>query len=141
MADDTARSHVAAGKAKPLGSYPHVRMVGEFAFVSGTSSRRPDNSIAGASIDEAGEKSLDIRIQTAAVLNNISDILAGIGAGLDDVVDVTTFLVSMDDFPGYNETYGTFFGPDGPSRTTVAVYQLPHPDLLIEIKAIACLAQ
>jgi 2-aminomuconate deaminase len=43
----------------------------------------------------------------------------------------------MNDFAGYNEVYGEFFGYDGPTRTTVAVHQLPHPHLLIEIKAMA----
>jgi 2-aminomuconate deaminase len=43
----------------------------------------------------------------------------------------------MRDFDAYNEVYGEFFGFDGPARTTVAVHQLPHPDLLIEIKAVA----
>jgi 2-aminomuconate deaminase len=45
----------------------------------------------------------------------------------------------MKDFGGYNAVYGEYFGYDGPSRTTVAVHQLPHPNLLIEIKAIAYL--
>lgn len=53
------------------------------------------------------------------------------------MVDVTTFLVNMNDFGGYNTTYGEFFDFDGPTRTTVAVHQLPHPHLLIEIKAMA----
>ena len=43
----------------------------------------------------------------------------------------------MNDFGGYNEVYGEFFGHDGPARTTVAVHQLPHPHLRIEIKAVA----
>jgi len=33
--------------------------------------------------------------------------------------------------------YGTYFSSDGPARTTVAVHQLPHPQLLIEIRALA----
>ena len=43
----------------------------------------------------------------------------------------------MNDFAGYNEVYGEYFGYDGPARTTVAVHQLPHPHLLIEIRAMA----
>ena len=44
----------------------------------------------------------------------------------------------MDDFDGYNEVYGEHFQADsGPARTTVAVHQLPHPHLVIEIKAVA----
>ena len=39
---------VVAGKAKPLGKYPHVRRAGDFLIVSGTSARRADNTVAGA---------------------------------------------------------------------------------------------
>ena len=43
----------------------------------------------------------------------------------------------MNDFGGYNETYARYFDESGPTRTTVAVHQLPHPHLLIEISGIA----
>lgn len=128
---------VIPGKAVPRGRFPHIRRAGDFLFVSGTSSRRADNSIAGAEVDEFGATTLDIRAQTRAVIENIADILAGAGASLSDVVEISTFLVNMNDFAGYNAVYGEFFGFDGPARTTVAVHQLPHPHLLIEIKAVA----
>jgi len=130
-------SRVVAGKAKPRGKYPHVKRAGDFLIVSGTSSRRADNSIAGAEVDEFGTTHLDIRVQTTAVLENIGDILREVGAQLSDVVEVTTYLVNMNDFAGYNDVYGEYFGHDGPARTTVAVHQLPHPHLLIEIRAVA----
>jgi len=123
----TADSGVLAGKARPRGAFPHFRRAGDLIFVSGTSARRADDSIAGD----------DIRTQTRSVIENIRDILAAAGASLADVVEVSTFLVSMDDFGGYNEVYGEFFGYQGPARTTVAVAALPHPQLLIEIKAVA----
>ncbi|MFJ3055464.1 RidA family protein [Herbaspirillum sp. NPDC087042] len=126
-----------AGKAQPRGKFPHLKRAGDFLFVSGTSSRRPDNSIAGASADAMGATDLDIRAQTRAVIENIRDILASVGADLGDVVEISSFLVNMNDFAGYNEVYGDYFDVDGPTRTTVAVHQLPHPHLLIEIKAIA----
>jgi 2-aminomuconate deaminase len=130
-------SKVIDGKAKPRGKYPHVKRAGDFLFVSGTSARRADNTIAGAEVDEFGTTHLDIRAQTQAVLNNVRDILGTVGAELEDVVEVTTYLVNMNDFAGYNEVYGRSFGYDGPARTTVAVHQLPHPHLLIEIRALA----
>ncbi len=130
---------VVPGKATPRGRFPHVKVAGGFAFVSGTSSRRPDNSIAGASVDAMGTVELDIRVQTRAVLENIRDVLGAVGAGLEDLVSVTTYLVSMNEFGGYNEIYGEFFDESGPSRTTVAVHQLPHPQLLIEIQAVAAI--
>jgi 2-aminomuconate deaminase len=125
------------GKAKPRGKYPHVKRAGDFLIVSGTSSRRSDNTIAGAEVDEFGTTNLDIREQTKAVIENLRDILRSVGADLEDVVEVTTYLVSMNDFAGYNEVYGRYVNSDGPARTTVAVHQLPHPHLLIEIRAVA----
>ncbi len=130
-------SRVVEGKAGPLGKYPHVKRAGDFLFVSGTSARRADNTIAGAEVDSLGTIQLDIRAQTRAVIENIRDILQTAGAQLKDVVEITTYLVNMNDFGGYNEVYGEFFGYDGPARTTVAVHQLPHPHLLVEITASA----
>jgi len=135
--DASAQSAVVAGKAKPRGTFPHFRRAGDFIFVSGTSSRRADDSIAGAGLDASGRPLLDIRVQTRAVLENIRDILAGAGAALSDVVEVSTYLVNMADFGAYNEIYSEFFGYQGPARTTVAVASLPHPQLLIEVRAVA----
>ena len=130
-------SKVVDGKAKPRGKYPHVKRAGDFLFVSGTSARRADNSIAGAEVDELGTTNLDIRKQTQAVIKNLDDILLSVGAQRKDIVQLTTYLVNMNDFAGYNEEYGNHFGSDGPARTTVAVHQLPHPHLLIEIQVVA----
>ncbi|MGD0428552.1 MAG: RidA family protein [Candidatus Acidiferrales bacterium] len=130
-------SKVVPGKAQPRGKFPHVKRAGDYLFVSGTSSRRADNTIAGAEADALGATQLDIRAQTRAVIHNISDILAGVGASLSDLVEVSSYLVNMNDFAGYNEVYNEYFNENGPARTTVAVHQLPHPHLLIEIKAIA----
>ena len=123
--------------AKPRGKYPHVKRAGDFLFVSGISSRRPDNTFEGASSDAMGATTLDIRAQTRAVIENIAKILQSVGAGLEDLVQVTCYLVNMNDFKGYNEVYGEFFSHGGPTRTTVAVHQLPHPHILIEINAVA----
>jgi len=130
-------SKVIEGKARPRGKYPHIKRAGDFLFVSGTSARRADDTVAGAEIDERGTAHLDIRIQAKAVLENVREILASAGAQLEDVVEVTTYLVNMSDFAGYNEVYGEYFTDNGPARTTVAVHQLPHPHLLIEIRAMA----
>lgn len=136
-----SRATTVPGQAKPRGRFPHVKVAGGCAYVSGTSSRLPDNTIAGAEVDEMGTTTLDIRVQTRTVLENIRDILAEVGAELTDLVTVTAYLVSMNDFGGYNEVYAEFFDEDGPARTTVAVHQLPHPHLLIEISAIAHLEE
>src|ERR1700691_6046565 len=94
-------SKVVEGKAVPRGKYPHVKRAGDFLFVSGTSARRADNSIAGAEVDEFGTTHLDIRVQTKAVIENVRDILKSEGAQLEDIVEVTSYLVSMNDYAGY----------------------------------------
>ena len=128
---------VVAGKAKPRGRFPHVKRAGDFLYVSGTSSRLPDNTFAGVAVDEMGVTALDIRAQTRAVIENIGDILKRAGADLGDLVETQVFLVNMNDFGGYNAVYAEYFDESGPARTTVAVHQLPHPHLLIEIKETA----
>jgi 2-aminomuconate deaminase len=130
-------SKIVAGKTTPRGRFPHIKRAGDYLFVSGTSSRRANNSIAGAEVDAGGAVQLDISVQTRAVIENIRDILASMGADLRDLVEICTYLVNMNDFTGYNRVYAEYFDEEGPARTTVAVRELPHPHLLIEMKAIA----
>ena len=71
------------GKATPRGAYPHIKRVGDYLYLSGTSARKPDNTIAGAQkVDAMGTMRLDIKEQTAAVLDNIKYYLRAEGAGL-----------------------------------------------------------
>jgi 2-aminomuconate deaminase len=132
----SSQSHLVPGKAKPRGRFPHAKRAGDLIYVSGTSSRRADETFAGVDVVD-GVTVLDISAQTRAVIENIRDILADAGATLHDLVQVTTYLVDMTDFAAYNEVYAEFFTESGPTRTTVAVRELPHPDLLIEIQAVA----
>ncbi|WP_169797856.1 RidA family protein, partial [Streptomyces neyagawaensis] len=78
---NTAR--VVDGQATPRGRFPHVKVVGDLVFVSGTSSRRPDNTFAGAEADALGTTTLDIRAQTRAVIENLRAILRSVGADLE----------------------------------------------------------
>jgi 2-aminomuconate deaminase len=122
-------AYILGQRAQALAHYPHMRRAGGMLYVSGISSRRPDNSVAGAD---------DIRAQTQAVIENIKAVLGAAGADLSHVVSITTYLVNMEDYSGYNEVYNQYFtAASGPARTTVAVAQLPGPQLLIEMTAIA----
>ena len=132
------QQYVLKGEAKVMvGNEEYHAKAGDFIYISGTSSRRPDNSIEGASTDANGRVQMDIRIQTRAVIENIADILASMDAALSDLLELSCFLVDMEDFDGFNEVYAEYFDETGPTRTTVAVAQLPHPHLAIEIKAVA----
>jgi 2-iminobutanoate/2-iminopropanoate deaminase len=78
----------------------------------------------------------DAGAQTSKAIENIGLILQDGGFELTDVVYVTTFLVSLDDFDAYDRAYADAFGSHRPARATVRA-ELNSPDLLVEIQAIA----
>ncbi|MBM65629.1 MAG: 2-aminomuconate deaminase [Myxococcales bacterium] len=140
QAGTTTEAYIFPDRPGALAHYPHARRVGNLLFLSGLSSRRPDNSHAGVTIHADGRIDTDIEVQTAAVIDNMRILLERCGSSLGQVVDLTSFLVDMADFPGYNRVYNAHFdAKTGPTRTTVAVHQLPHPNLRIEMKAVAFL--
>ncbi len=123
--------------APALTQYARSRRAGNLLFLAGVSARQPDNSVKGASRGPTGALEIDIRAQTQGCIENLRAALEAEDLRLTDVADVTVFLVSMADYGGFNETWNLYFGPSGPTRTTVAVHQLPDPQLAIELKAIA----
>ena len=63
--------------------------------------------------------------QTDQAIRNLKEILSEGGADLSDVVKTTVFLVDMADFRSMNEVYARYFVDPKPSRSTVAVRDLP----------------
>lgn len=80
----------------------------------------------------------DITLQAEQVMNNIAAVLSAAGAGFDDVVKTTIYLVDMADFAAVNEVYGRCFTAHKPARSTVAVKSLPRAAML-EIEVLAAL--
>jgi 2-iminobutanoate/2-iminopropanoate deaminase len=83
----------------------------------------------------------DVRAQTRRVLENVRAVLEAGGSGLEDVIMLRVYLTTREHFAAMNEVYGEFVGehvPSGvlPARTTVFV-ELPLPDMLVEIDALA----
>ncbi len=130
----------AAAAPNPVGAYPHARIVGDLLYLSGVGPRQPGtDEIPGGPIeDDAGNPTdYDIEAQTRACIENVRIILEESGASLDDVLDVTAFLIDMKrDFGGYNSVYGEVFESVQATRTTLAVSALPTP-IAIELKVIA----
>ena len=129
---------------KPVGAYPHARRVGNMLYLSGVGPRQPGtNAIPGGPIHDEDGRPLeyDIKAQTHAVVANIQRIVEEAGARMDQVVDVTTFLIDMKrDFSGYNEVWAETLGQYGPTRTTLAIDALPTP-IAVEMKVIVHLAE
>lgn len=127
-----------AARAQPLGKYPHYKTMGDSIYLSGISARLPDGSIAGTTRHADGSVTRDIEVQTRVVIENVRATLAEAGATLADCIDILVFLTDMKDFPKYNAVYGEYFDAGGPTRTTVAVSELPRPDMIVEMKVVAC---
>ena len=72
-----------------------------------------------------------------ATIENVKTLLEGCGSKLEDVVDVTAFLVDMKrDFAAYNAVYKEYFEGIQATRTTLQIGALPTP-IAVELKVIA----
>lgn len=80
--------------------------------------------------------SSSIEGQTRQVLDNLGEVLKAAGAGWDDVLRTTIYLIDLQHFQSVNAIYAERFGQAPPARATVEVSGLPK-GALIEIDAIA----
>ena len=112
-----------------IGPYSQAVKCGSMLFCSGQIPLDPATGVVVAG---------DITAQTERVMNNIAAMLSAAGAGFDDVVKTTIYLVDMADFVAVNEVYGRCFPNHKPARSTVAVKSLPRA-VMLEIEVIASL--
>ena len=83
-----------------------------------------------------GVVSGDITEETRTALANVKKVLDAAGFELNDVVQVTVYLKSIDDFAKMNAVYSAFFADPRPTRTTVEVARLVN-DARVEITSVA----
>jgi 2-aminomuconate deaminase len=130
-----------------LTRYPHARIAPpsthHTVYVSGMASRLVDGTYAGVTEHADGTYTLDIRKQTAAVLQNIDDIIKGATegkGGIRNVIDAVVYILDMqENYAGMNEEWNKVF-PDrvsAPARATIGVEELPDPRFIVEVKAVA----
>jgi reactive intermediate/imine deaminase len=78
----------------------------------------------------------DIRAQTKAVIENMSQVLQKAGSSLANVASVHVYLTRAEDFAAMNEVYRTFWPKDPPVRTTI-VSDLVLAGGLVEMSMVA----
>jgi 2-iminobutanoate/2-iminopropanoate deaminase len=78
----------------------------------------------------------DIAGQTEQVLTNLENILISCNSGLENVIETTIYLASMNDFSTVNKIYSSRMKEHKPARATVQVAALPL-NARIEIKMTA----
>ncbi|MDP6064019.1 MAG: RidA family protein [SAR202 cluster bacterium] len=113
----------------PTAPLSQATRFGNLVFVSGSAGRHPDTG----QYPEGG-----IKEQTKQTLENIKAVLEEAGTSLDNVLKVTAFLKDLDDRPGFNEVYSSYFPADQPARTALGAGALGE-GMLVEIEAIACI--
>ncbi len=79
----------------------------------------------------------DMRTQFRQVCENIKEALAAAGATWSDVIKTNTYVTNMDEFFKCTDIRQEYFGPGNPTSTTIEVTRLAHPDMWIEIEAMA----
>jgi enamine deaminase RidA (YjgF/YER057c/UK114 family) len=90
-------------------------------------------------LDQSGQVvgANDMRAQLRKVLENIRDVLASMGGQMSDVVSLVHYATDIERFMQTGDIRREFFTAPFPVTTTVEVKRLYHPDLMIEITAIA----
>lgn len=106
------------GQKNPnLPFHPAVR-AGDYIFVSGQVAKDENGNMCVGNIEQ----------ECRATIESIRRILAEEGAGLEDVVKVTTYLEDARNFGRYNRIFGEYFADACLARTTV------EARLAIEVK-------
>ena len=96
-------------------------------FVSGQLARDRNGTVVGAG---------DMRAQIRQVGENIKAALEAAGATLADIVKSNTYVTDIEEYFKHIDVRMEYFGAL-PTSTTVEVRRLAHPDLLVEVEAIA----
>ncbi|MBC7829085.1 MAG: RidA family protein [Chitinophagaceae bacterium] len=106
--------------------FPQAVIAGNFIFVSGTTGVNPETGKLSESFEE----------QAAQSFRNIKTILEDAGAGMDQIVKTTVFMVTGNDFSILNKVYGEVFPANAPARSTPQVMPFPA-GILISVECIA----
>ena len=119
---------------QPSGHFSHATMVearGSLVFISGMTSRRADGTIAGVG---------DIEAQTRQVCENLKSAVEQAGGTLDDICRVDVYVRNMEHFEKIHKVRREYFKAPAPASTMVEITKMTSPEYLIEINAIAVIA-
>jgi len=75
--------------------------------------------------------------QCVHILKKIKFFLEQAGAELDHVVQTRAYLTDFSRLGDFARAHHEFFGSVRPVNTTVQISGLAHPDMLVEIEAMA----
>ena len=118
----------------PVSAYHHVAEVqgGRTIYISGQIALAPDGSLVGEG---------DFMAQARQVFRNLEAALAAVDADFGDVAKLTLFFTDRTDLAAFRQVRGEFIHPEQlPAMSAVQVAGLVQDDLLLELEAVAVVA-
>jgi reactive intermediate/imine deaminase len=125
------RVRLAGQLAEPISHYTDGVEAGGLLYISGMLPMDAAGELVGAG---------DVIRQSEQVLENVGAVLSAAGATFADVVRVGVYVRHMADRELINTVRRRYFGDARPASTLVEVSALAHPGALVEIEAVASLA-
>jgi enamine deaminase RidA (YjgF/YER057c/UK114 family) len=116
------------GRWEPLVGYSRAVRVGDTAWVSGCTAAGPDGQVVGRG---------DAYAQTVRAIRTMGEALRGLGLDLAHVVKTGVYLADMGQWEAVARAHREAFGEIRPACTFTECGTMIHPDMLIEIDAVA----
>ncbi|SCX82099.1 RidA family protein [Desulfoluna spongiiphila] len=112
---------------KAVGPYAQAIRHGSTLYLSGQLAMNPETGLFERS---------SVAQQTRRCMENIKAVLEAAGASMENLLNCTVFLSSMDHFGAFNDVYASYFPHNPPARITVASAGI-FDGLDVEIAAVA----
>jgi enamine deaminase RidA (YjgF/YER057c/UK114 family) len=112
---------------EPWAGYSRAVRAGNTVWIAGTTATQGDRVVAPG----------DMYQQARVTLAKIRQVLERAGARLEHVVQTRAYLTDMNRVAEFARAHHEVFANIRPVNTTVEVTRLAHPDMLIEIEAVA----
>jgi|SRR5262245_4450238 len=127
-----AKLHNPPTIADPIGTYSHgveVPPNARWLYIAGQVGHKKDGSVP-PTFEE----------QTEIAWQNIVEILNSAGMKVTDLVKITQYLTSLENFPRYAAVRAKFLAGHRPASTALVISSLVRPQYLVEVEAIAAKA-
>jgi enamine deaminase RidA (YjgF/YER057c/UK114 family) len=127
------RQNISSGSPwEPLVGYSRAVKVGNMLFIAGTTASDAEGK---------GLYQGDFYQQAKEILRRIEQVLHQAGASLQEVVQTRMYVIDISHWEEVGRAHGEVFKDIRPAASMIEVQRLIDPTLLVEIEAIAILAE